>query len=197
MDEPLQNVNAQIKTEASQILTGKGLLEILKTFGTPHLSGSYALDLMTWKDLDIYLEADDIDEETFFALGSILCTSFHPVKMSFRNELVAKTEGLPAGLYWGVYLGNERQGDWKIDIWMVSRAECQRMLAYVSEIKNKLTPDAVNKILEIKSKCWQDPLFRRSFSSTDIYSAVLENDVKCYKGFMEFVHKKIFSNKLS
>jgi hypothetical protein len=31
--------------------------------------------------------------------------------MSFRNELIAKTKGLPTGLYWGIYFGNERAGD--------------------------------------------------------------------------------------
>src|SRR5215218_575494 len=151
------DLNLLIKTEADEILSEKGLLSILKSFGTPHITGSYSLGLMTWRDLDIYLQVDNFSETDFFLLGSKICTVFKPVKMSFRNELVAKTNGLPAGLYWGIYLGNERAGAWKIDIWAVSASECQRLVRYCTDIKQKLTPESAAKILEIKSGCWQDP----------------------------------------
>jgi len=195
MNQQLQNISATIKNEAAEILFKEGLLEILKSFGTPHLSGSYELELMTWKDLDIYLEVDDVDEKNCFDLGSKICTHFHPVKMSFRNEFIGKTEGLPQGLYWGVYLKNQQDAEWKIDIWIVAPSECKRMLEFVSQIKNQLTPESVTHILEIKSKCSMNPLYRRSFTSSDIYSAVLDNKVTSYNEFMDFIHKKIFINK--
>jgi hypothetical protein len=50
----LLNLNTLIKQEADKILFDEGLLSILRSFGTPHISGSYSLDLMTWRDLDIY-----------------------------------------------------------------------------------------------------------------------------------------------
>src|SRR4051794_17411125 len=119
MNENLEDLNLSIKTEADEILLEKGLLNILNCFGIPHITGSYSLGLMTWRDLDVYLEVDNFSETDFFLLGSKICSVFTPIKMSFRNELLAKTKGLPSGLYWGVYLGNERAGAWKIDIWAV------------------------------------------------------------------------------
>lgn len=95
---------------------------------------------MTWRDLDIYLQSDDISAADFFLLGSEICAVFKPVKMSFRNELIAKSENLPEGLYWGVYLGNERASAWKIDIWAVNTEECQKRLKFCTDIKQKLTP---------------------------------------------------------
>ena len=183
MNDSLYNLNSLIKKEAEEILFEKGLFSILSSFGKPQISGSYALDLMTWRDLDIYLQADNITETDFFALGSKICTAFTPVKMSFRNELIAKTKNLPTGLYWGIYLGNERAGAWKIDIWAVNVSECQRLIKYCTDIKQKLTPARALQILKIKSECWKDPEYRRSYSSTDIYTAVFEKKVTDIEGF--------------
>lgn len=128
MNDSLLNLNSLIKKEADEILFEKNLFSILSSFGTPHISGSYALNIMTWRDLDIYLQVENISEMDFFVLGGKMCTAFKPVKMNFRNELIAKTKNLPTGLYWGIYLGNERTGAWKIDIWAVNASECQRLI---------------------------------------------------------------------
>jgi hypothetical protein len=190
MNYSLRELNSLLKSEADEILLEKGLLGILNSYGMPHVTGSYSLELMTWRDLDIYLQVDDFSETDFFALGSKICSAFTPVKMSFRNELLAKTKGLPAGWYWGVYLGDERAGDWKIDIWAVDASECQRLLRYCADIKQKLTRAAAEKILDIKSRCWQDPQYRRSYSSADIYDAVLEKNVADIEGFRTYLQAK-------
>src|SRR5215208_97296 len=98
METVLTDLNDKIKSEANLILNDKGISELLKLYGTPHLSGSYSLDLMTWRDLDIYLETNTITKEEFFLLGSKIAVALEPVKMSFRNEKIAKTFGLPKGL---------------------------------------------------------------------------------------------------
>jgi len=193
MNNSLLNLNSLIKKEADELLFEKGLLDILRGFGTPHVSGSYALDLMTWRDLDIYLETENNSTIDFFELGSKVCTVFTPVKMSFRNELLAKTKGLPAGLYWGIYLGNERAGAWKIDIWAVDNAEYLRLNKYCNDIKQALDPAKASIILTIKSQCWQDAAYRRSYTSADIYKAVIENNVMDMEGFRNYLE----TNKLA
>ena len=187
MDSPLLGLNQLIKKEADKILNEGGLIDILNFYGTPHIQGSYALDLMTWRDLDIYLEGGSISESVFFEMGSQICTAFNPVKMSFRNERISKTPGLPKGLYWGIYLGNERAGAWKIDIWSIDSLEFQKLLDYHDSLQKKLTTNTVLKILEIKSKCWMDPEYRRSFNSSDIYRAVLENNVEDIDEFKNYL----------
>jgi len=187
MSNDLRELNLLIKQEADEILYGKGLVDILSPFGKPHVHGSYSLDLMTWRDLDIYLEADTLSETEFFAIGEHICKAFSPVKMSFRNERKAKTPGLPNGLYWGIYLGNERAGAWKIDIWTVSAMECHRLLKYGDSIKQKLDEEAIQRILEIKSACRNDAGYRRSYSSSDIYTAVLEEKVASVEEFRKYV----------
>jgi len=179
--------NLLIKKEADDILHHKGLMNILRSFGTVHISGSYELDLMTWRDLDIYLENENITEPDFFEIGKQICELLHPVKMSYRNERISKTQGLPQGLYWGTYLGNEKKGAWKIDLWAVGPDECKRMTDYCSEIKQKLTPENILTILDIKSYCWNQPGYRRTFNSSDIYNSVLENGVTNLQQFIKFL----------
>lgn len=187
MLEELLEQNKRIKEEAEGILCEKKVLQILNAFGEPHVSGSYALDLMTWRDLDIYLEVELISEERFFQLGSKLCEALSPLRMHFRNERVAKTDGLPDGLYWGIYLGDERQGAWKIDVWAVCAKERERLINYCEAIKEQLNDGASTAILSIKSQCWHDPEYRRVYSSSDIYEAVLRGGVRDLEGFWNYL----------
>jgi hypothetical protein len=189
VNENLLTLDQIIHKEADEILYTKGLDDVLSQFGIPHYTGSYALQLMTWRDLDIYLEADNLSEEKFFELGSLIAGSFNPVKMSFRNERIAKTPGLPVGLYWGIYLGDERNGAWKIDIWAMDPKECQQRIEYCINLSNQISESARLIILDIKSKCWKDPAYRRSYLSTDIYKAVLEDGVRDLEGFRKWLQQ--------
>jgi len=104
-----------IRTEADEILRS-GLLSILDRHGAVHMVGSYVLGLMTWRDLDIHVVREDLDVRTFFALGGEIAGLMKPHRMHLRDESAVGTPGLPRGFYWGVYLGDERSGAWKIDI---------------------------------------------------------------------------------
>jgi hypothetical protein len=184
------DINSSIKKEADHILYEQGLLKLLEEFGEPKVSGSYSLDLMTWRDLDIYLVTANIKSIDFFKLGSGIHSLLNPIKMSFRNETIANTSGLPYGLYWGVYLGDERKGAWKIDVWAVEKKEYDRLDKFFIQLKNQLTADHAQTIMEIKSQCWQHPQYRKSFSSMDIYKAVLENNVITLEGFISYLKDK-------
>ncbi len=111
--------------------------------------------------------------------------------MSYRNERITKTKELPVGLYWGIYLGNEREGAWKIDLWAVDKHECGQRIKFCNEIAAKLTSSSREIILAIKSECWQDPEYRRSYGSKDIYEAVFSEQVKNIQEFKEFLKTKM------
>jgi hypothetical protein len=190
MTANLSDIDDLIRKEADDILFANGLLSVLKNFGTPLITGSYALKLMTWRDLDIYLETENISEKVFFALGVEIHNRFNPVKMSYRNERITQTQGLPVGLYWGIYFGNERKGAWKIDIWAVNAQECRQRLQFCDDIAQRLTPLSRQIILDIKSQCWQDPEYRRSYSSNDIYEAVLDKGITTIENFRKYLKSK-------
>jgi len=189
MARDLGKLNEALRVEADALLWEKGLHPLLETYGLVHVSGSYALQLMVWRDLDIYLVTEGLPQSAFFHLGGQIADLLTPTRMHFRNERVAKTEGLPEGLYWGIYLGNEREGAWKIDVWAVSPAHFIVLDEFRKNLESRLTASSRRKILEIKAQCWMKPGYRRTFSSRDIYEAVLDEGVDDLSSFEAYLQR--------
>ena len=171
-----------IRTEADEILRS-GLLTILDRHGEVHIVGSYALGLMTWRDLDIHVVREDMDVPAFFDLGREIATLLKPQRMHFRDESTVRTPGLPPGYYWGVYLGDERAGAWKIDIWQTNRQAFDAVRRFGEDLSARLTDENRAVILAIKEACWRHPQYRRGFTSADVYAAVLDRGVRDVPGF--------------
>src|SRR5437762_3079484 len=189
MSKDLDQIAKKIHAEADELLDQTGLLKILEKYGIVHVTGSYSLGLMTWRDLDIYIENSAITENDFFQLGRDIVNLLRPAKMSFRNERISKTPGLPRGLYWGIYLGDERKGAWKIDIWTTDSQGFEPVRAFGERIRERLTNTNRSLILKIKSAVWSHPRYRREFSSSDVYRAVLEHGVVDVEGFWKYVRE--------
>ncbi|WP_214484765.1 hypothetical protein [Bacillus sp. SM2101] len=135
MSLELEKLNKEIMRESDEILYTMGLYDLLKKFGNPQVSGSYSLKIMTWRDLDIYLESDTINVDMFFELGKEITLKLEPSKMSFRNELIGQTPHLPSGLYWAVHINLFGQ-QWKIDIWTIYSEEVKEKQNVVKEINS-------------------------------------------------------------
>ena len=131
----LEEQNSMIVAEANRILHDRGLLGILSKYGNPSPTGSYVLGLMTWRDLDIYLESDEVTVGRFFQLGAEIASGIRPQRMQFRNEFLGKTPGLPLGFYWGIYvLSPDFPEEWKIDIWAISSEQVKRYQKSLDEL---------------------------------------------------------------
>jgi hypothetical protein len=176
--------------EAQKILFSDGLEDLLEQYGTVVPTGSYYLDLMTWRDLDLYLSTNDINVETFFELGREIATLLNPVKMSYRNEHIGRSADLPSGLYWGVYLGNERDGAWKVDIWCVSESEASERHRYCEQLSLRLDEEKRRRIHCLKEECWRNPNYRKGFFSVDIYEAVMDRDIASFDELRAFINAK-------
>lgn len=181
--------DARLRKEANVLLTEKGLLALLADYGTVHVSGSYALQLMTWRDLDIYMEAPDITADACFELGRALYDLMSPWKMHFNDHRGRPLEGGIEGLYWGLYLGDVSKGAWKIDLWMLDADACRNRLMQNDRIRNRLTPETRTAILNIKSQLWNHPEYRKSLTSQMIYDAVLEHGIRDLDGFHAHIGK--------
>ena len=185
----LQETDDELRAEADRLLA-LGLREILDDYGEVHIIGSYALRLMAWRDLDIHIVQTEINKRSFFDLGGKIASLLLPHRMHYRDETIAATPGLPSGLYWGVYLGDERDGAWKIDIWVSEPEAFEKIRVYSERLGTRLSESARSIILQIKSVCWRHPEYRRAFSSSDIYAAVLDHDVKDIEGFWTYLKER-------
>lgn len=194
MDGTLLARAASLRSEAHELYEGAGLRRTLSAYGTPHATGSYALDLMTWRDLDLYLEVADLAPGWFFRLGGEIAELLRPVRMSYRDERPERSgrdERLPPGLYWGIYLEATAEEGWKVDLWALRPADCARLLAVRDAIARALDPTSRRRILRIKGHLWRDPRYRREFHSTDIYGAVLRHGVTDVPGFLAYLAARL------
>jgi hypothetical protein len=166
-----------ILREADRMLES-GLLTLLSKYGEPHVIGSYSLRLMTWRDLDIHVVREQVDVPAFFALGGELAALLKPHRMHFRDETSVGTSGLPKGLYWGIYLGDEKAGAWKIDVWATDREHFESVRRFNDGIAGRLTEETRAAIVAVKTACWRHPQYRRGFTSADVYAAVLDRGVR-------------------
>ncbi|MDP9313258.1 MAG: nitrous oxide reductase accessory protein NosL [Chloroflexota bacterium] len=189
MMENLTRRPALLRTEATRLLQN-GLLDVLQQYGSPHVVGSYALDLMVWRDLDLQLVTDDLNLAQCFTLGGALASLLMPVRMHFRNEHIARTPGLPQGYYWGLYLGETAHGGWKIDVWATDRDQYAALCSAQDALRGTLTPEMRRAILEIKAVVWNHPGYRQTFTSQDVYHAVVQHGVTTVDEFWTFLRQK-------
>jgi hypothetical protein len=187
MAESLDKVDAALHAEADGLLARTGLKDLLSRAGTVHVSGSYALRLMTWRDLDIYLEAPGMTVSEFFALGSRIAELLDPWKMFFTNNRGRLDAKYPPALYWGIRLGDIRKGAWKIDLWAMDSDACRLALENCEQVAARLTPRSRQAILALKAELWNHPAYRDTITSKTIYDAVLDGGVTDLDGFWGFV----------
>lgn len=191
----LEELNFTIIAEADKILHDHGLLKILEKYGNPVLTGSYVLGLMTWRDLDIYLETDDITVSEFFKLGEEIAQSLNPVKMHFRNEYIGNTQGNPKGLYWGIYtIIPDFPEEWKIDVWAIDTDQVNELQKQVNILQSRITEREREAILLIKNHFCRHPAYRKDFTSTDIYNAVIEDGITTTYDFSKWL-KEVLRNR--
>jgi hypothetical protein len=182
-------LDEELRAEAGELLAG-GLQAILGQYGRVHVSGSYRLQLMTWRDLDIYLECPSMSESQCFALGGEVCGLLRPRKMFFTDNRDGHDNSVPRGMYWGIRVGELGSGGWKVDLWIVQPETCAGLVDFAERIASRLTPALRGRILAIKSVICHHPEYRKSITSSMIYEAVLDGRVITARDFLKGVEEQ-------
>ena len=190
-DKEIVEYARQLRREATALLDKEGLLSMLKAVGTTQVIGSYALDTMTWPDIDISMNLPQAQNvELFFELAQRIATKFEITKMSYSNHYIRNFPGYDHGLYWGIqlrYAGTE----WKVDLWGYNDPDYQRHIAEANELFRQLQQADRLAILRIKYVICQQPEYRGNvYNSMAIYRAVLEDKVESVDGFKAWLKKK-------
>ena len=175
--------SAKIKEETDLILYDRGLYKIFEKYGTAKFTGSYELDLMIKKDLDVTIVTKDISLEEFFNLGGEISSLLKPHSMFFRNTKVKPISKRPKeGYYWGVQFD-----DWKIDLWAIDEQIYSGSVRYIDSVAGKITEENKKTILELKYLFIDNKDYGSKFSSREVYEAVLNNGVKTVDEFYSYL----------
>lgn len=169
--------------QANRILKDCGLLNELKNYGTPHIIGSYKMNLMAWNDLDIDVENDSMSLDKLYQLTNYILNSFNPIWYEAKEKI--NEQGNKVWFHgFEFYLDNEL---WNVDIWFLNKQEIEKVEKYCDDISEKIKNNKQLRtaIMEIKRELIKRNLYSfDKFTSMDVYDAVINNGVMNVDNFI-------------
>ena len=147
---------------------------------------------MVWPDLDLTVVCERLDVGELCRTAASLVVHPRVRQLTVRNDTGqwnTDPDAYPDGIYWGVDYRDE-QRRWNIDIWFVTDAERQPDLQHLRRFTPRLTDETRSAILEIK-RAWVDRReYRTAVTSIDIYTAVLDHDVRSVADFSRHLEER-------
>ena len=165
---------------------------ILRSYGRVSYTGSYAINLMAWPDIDIdmVLEPDPFLTDDFFKMGKEIVTIDGVLSLKFNNFLPQQVEGLTNGLYWGVRKTTWTTR-WKIDISATDTEYLEKNRASMERIRRALDEETRRSIIQIKHALLTSEGRTPVLSGYHIYEAVLFKGLR-YKGLRTEEHLRTY-----
>ena len=171
------------KNNADKLLYDFGLINELKNYGTPNIVGSYAMDLMAWNDLDIYVSNESMSTEKLYELTSFILKTFHPIWYEAKKDVIGEKTA------WFHGFETEILGELcNVDIWFFNDDTITKALDFSKNIKQNLLVNLELKeiIINIKQSLIANEQYGfDKYSSMDVYKAVFEDSVNSYEKFIE------------
>lgn len=156
---------------------------MIQNYGPVEIVGSYASNLMTWRDIDLQfpLETTD-DKQILFKIAKDIGVTFAVKRLVFNNHRLRDESPFDYGLYLGTQLIHENQ-HWKVDLWCVEPEHFERSMAeHRSQITALKNIDRA-AILALKFALIERGDYRNTVWSVDLYNAMLEDGVRTTEDF--------------
>ena len=180
--------NEERKKIADKILYEKGLWNKLNEFGTPHIIGSYKMNMMAWNDLDIDIENDKMSMDKLYDLTQFIISTFHPKWYEAKEEIT--NEGKIVWFHGFEAIIDEEL--WNFDLWFFDAETILKSEKYCDEIIRKVQakPGSQEIIIKIKQELQEQKLYSfDKYTSMDVYRGVLELGIQNTNEFLELYKK--------
>jgi hypothetical protein len=179
--EQIRAHSKKIKTQADALLKQLDLITILSAFGTPHIIGSYATDLMYNPDLDIIVTSDHPRASSVAALHTIVGKQMVQ-KLEYGDFITFKRDERPEGCI--IVLRAETEGiKWEIEIWFLeSAAKGEKDVEHINSMATTRMRDT---ILEFKHLVSQENISKHVIASPNIYEAVVDKGITDFNKLVE------------
>ncbi|NBJ92933.1 hypothetical protein [Parablautia muri] len=172
-----------IEDQANCILYDCGLLEELSKYGTPHIIGSYRMDMMAWNDLDIDIENENMSLDKLYRLSQFVIDKFHPIWYEAKEEINSENktvwfQGFEA------FIENEL---WNVDLWFFDKDTIKSAEEYCDKIVTQVkeSPESKEQIIRLKKELIVRKLYAfDQYTSIDVYNAVLNQHIVDIENFL-------------
>ena len=169
---------------ADDLMYNHGLLKLLQKYGEIYIVGSYRMEIMTWNDIDFYLDQSGLDAQNYYGLSSDIIREMMPCL--FNGEIDIK-KGV-------AFLGFETRisGDrWNIDIWWKDKTQIDASMAYANDIVHLIhkKPELRDAVINIKQELIARGLYgfdkgKKHYHSKEIYDAVFDEGIFTAEQFL-------------
>ncbi len=187
--------SCSLREEASNLLNNEGLLALLNSYGITRVIGSYTLNTMTWRDIDIsMILPNQHSVDLFFHIGTKIAKKYQITKMSFSNHYIRNFPGFDHGLYWGILLLFNEQ-EWKIDLWGYAETDFHTHMEEFDTLHKNIQNADRTSILRIKHTISQRPDYRGDvYNSMAVYRAVTSDKVTTLEEFNRWIERNANAN---
>lgn len=173
-----------IYEKANCLIHDYGLLELLGKYGEVSIVGNYGMNIMTWNDLDFYIDKSSLNTANYYGLASEILEKFVPGHFDGAFHMEKES----------AFLGFETSisGDrWNVDIWWKSQAEIGDSIAYANDIARLMheNPTLKNAVITIKQDLISRRLYgfdkgKKHYHSKEIYDAVFHEGILTTEQFL-------------
>lgn len=186
-------ISDHIHAQADAVLARLQLSSLIEQLGELYFTGSYALNLMTWNDIDIQVvvkqELAPID-----ALMKIMNLFVHQ-KNLLKASIINFVEGYKPHWPRGVCLSAKIDfpdlgGVWKFDIWALQEEDLRKNRLLLEQLRSAMGESARNLILELKYELMQHSGRVPKMGSHWLYQAVLIHGLTERGALLNFLKEK-------
>lgn len=178
-----------IRRQAKELLERKKIASLLEEMGELFYTGSYALDLMTWNDIDMQIIVKE-GSNPLDVLGLVfqrLAKDEEFVEAQLIRFQGGYKPKMPRGVYLGIKMNcPDLGGLWKLDVWSLDKKDFERNRQLILELQKKLTAENRELILTIKREMMAGKDRMPQMGSHFLYQAVLFEGIKDKKGIYEY-----------
>jgi len=179
------DINKKLKTEIGKINKKYSLPQLLNRYGKLHVTGSYVYDLMAWKDYDVVLEMDKLDNKIVYSLIKDIGLSMKPQELKILDNCDKHNKNRPQGYWVGIYID-----DWKIDLWIMDKKNASKEVIQTEKLVQMLKNVNKSDLISLKSKLAENPDYHKKFSSVDLYNAYVCDNVRTVEQFYKWLKNK-------
>ncbi len=177
----LFNRAKSLQQEAFKVIGKLELPRNLSSIGIPRLIGSANNGLMVWRDVDYEVYVDQYRFERYVNFISHYANIPGVVEVGLTDFSVKNIhKSSTKGIYTHLLFQDSDQNDWKVDVWFLDFVPPDR--SYEGLLK-RASRSEIDAILNIKERMHTGPLYKKYIISVDIYSAVLEGNVRNFEEF--------------
>ena len=185
-DEELATRQSALQAEAAALLDELDQSKVFSDIGPMAVAGSYVSHLMCWRDLDVMLLVGaDYSPRDVLALISRLMEFPGMVGFDYRDERAHRS---PTGevrdeRYHVPFLLERAAGTWRLDLTLWLHDLHQNITAWHEALRDSITDRQRAAVLRIKDVWFRLPSYPDQIGGFEIYTAVLENDVRTPEQF--------------